>query len=113
MKPLLIAFAAVAFSASPAAAQSQADDQRFRAAQERFDREYQVYREAVDRYQASRSGGPAYRDQGFSSGPYRRAPDPYVEGYEDDSPVYDPARDYRSGGQYRERVLSEEERVYA
>jgi hypothetical protein len=112
MKQLLIAVAALAIPAVPAAAQSSADDQRFRAAQERFDREYQIYREAVDRYQASR-GGPAYRNQGYSSGPYRRAPDPYVEGYEDDSPVYDPARDYRSGSQYRERVLSEEERVYA
>lgn len=97
-------------TALPAAAQSSADDARFRAAQDRFDREYQIFRQEVDRYQAARDRGyappppPAY-DNG-----YRRAPDVYTR---DDAPVYDPARDYRDGTQYRERVVSPDERVYA
>lgn len=98
--------------AAPALAQSSADDARFRAAQDRFDREYQLYRQEVDRYQATRGRGayapppPAYGQNG-----YRQAPDAY--GYQDDGVVYDPARDYRAGSQYRERVLSTDDRVYA
>ncbi|HEX8553845.1 MAG TPA: glycine zipper 2TM domain-containing protein [Sphingomonas sp.] len=99
-------------AATPALAQSSAEDARFRAAQERFDREYQIFREASDRYAQTR--GPV---RGGYQPPldnrYRRAPDPYVSDYQDDGPVYDPAPDYRPGAQYRERVLSPDERVYA
>jgi len=114
MKHLLAAAAiAVAALAAPVSAQSSAADARFRAAQDRFDREYQIYREAVDRYQSERgrvSGyqppyNPAYAQP---SGGYRTAPDAY-----DDEVVYDPARDYRAGSQYRERVVNTDERVYA
>ncbi|WP_188658860.1 glycine zipper 2TM domain-containing protein [Sphingomonas metalli] len=90
--------------AAPAIAQSSADDARFRAAQERFDREYDIYRQEVDRYRNARSGYD--RD-------YRRAPDRYQDGRYEDGPAYDPARDYRDGAQYRERVLSSDDRVYA
>jgi len=119
MKLLLSALAtAAALAAVPAVAQTGADDARFRAAQERFDREYQIYRQAADQYQASRARGggyrdPGYRDPAYDTGGYRRAPDPYASGYADDEVVYDPARDYRTGGQYRERVVSADERVYA
>ena len=91
----------------PALAQSSAQESRFRAAQERFDREYQLYRQEVDRYQEGRNDRRMSDD-----GPYRQAPDRYENG-DDDTAVYDPARDYRTGGQYRERVLSTDERVYA
>ncbi len=97
-------------TAMPAAAQSSADEARFRAAQDRF-------RPRISGLPAggrSLSSGarpwlcaappPAY-DNG-----YRRAPDVYTR---DDAPVYDPARDYRDGTQYRERVVSPDERVYA
>ncbi len=95
--------------ATPAAAQSSAEQQRFDQAQQRFDREYQIYREAVDRY----------RDASFrGGGAYRPAPDYRGDGYssyEDwrDEGGYDPARYYRSGTQYRERVLASDERVYS
>lgn len=102
--------AALAVSA-PVAAQTTADDARFRAAQDRFDREYRLYREEADLYRSrARDRGdyraPAY-DDGAGDG-YRRAPDVY-----DDQALYDPSRDYRAGPQYRERVLTTQDRVYA
>ncbi len=48
---------AVTATAIPATAQTAAQDARFRAAQARFDREYQIYRQEVDLYQSERSRG--------------------------------------------------------
>ena len=100
-------------AAAPAVAQSSADDARFAQAQSRFDREYQIYRQEADRYRSARGG---YQAQG-STGPYRQAPDARYDnqGYADerDEGDYDPARDYRVGPNYRERVLSNDDRVYA
>ena len=99
-----------ALPAAPAVAQSGSEQARFQQAQSRFDREYQIYREAVDRYMATQRGGgynryappapppSAYRDQSY---------------YERDESGYDPARYYRSGSQYQERTLSSDDRVYA
>jgi hypothetical protein len=100
--------AATLATAMPATAQSGQDEARFRAAQERFDREYDTYRQEVDRYMAVR-GRPsgAYRD---SSPDYRRAPDAYRD--DRDEGGYDASRYYRSGN-YQERTLSADERVYA
>jgi hypothetical protein len=105
------------FAVAPAAAQSGQDEARFQAAQDRFDREYQVYRQEVDRYQAARGRTgyyapapvpvPAY-DNG---GGYRRAPDYTTDDRYENG--YDPSRYYRQGGQYQERVLSSNDRVYA
>lgn len=106
----------------PALAQSGAEQQRFMDAQARFDREYQLYRQAVDRYMAARRGGypgpgayPApggYDDRGYYSPP---PPPPIAQpsGYYDTDRVeqgYDPARYYRAGP---ERVLGPDDRVYA
>jgi hypothetical protein len=102
---LSTALIAATLIAVPAAAQTSADEARFRTAQDRFDREYDIYRQEVDRYRNARAA--AY-DRG-----YRRAPDLRDQDYDDGGPVYDPARDYRDGGQYRERVLSTDDRVYA
>lgn len=105
---LTIGLVAATLATAPAAAQSASDDARFRAAQDRFDREYQLYRREVDLYQSRARSG--YRDvppPGYDDG-YRRAPDVY-----DDEAGYDPARDYRGGTQYRERVLTPDDRVYA
>ncbi|WP_326524441.1 glycine zipper 2TM domain-containing protein [Sphingomonas sp.] len=103
----LLAASACAFAAVPASAQSAPDQQRFDAAQQRFDREYQIFREEMDRYRAaaSRTGyrqAPDYRAQGYNS-------------YEDwrDEGGYDPSRHYRGGTQYRERVLTADDRVYS
>ena len=104
---LTASLVAAAALASPAAAQTRVDDDRFRAAQQRFDREYQTYRQEADRYHGMRSRGGYPQPRGD----YRRAPDAY--GYEDEEAVYDPARDYRTGNQYRERVVDANERVYA
>lgn len=111
---LIAASVAVATLASavPAIAQSAQEDARFRAAQDRFDREYDIYRQAVDRYMASRGPRPgAYRDPAYDNGAYRRAPDAAYD--ERDEGGYDPSRYYRSGNQYQERVLSTDDRVYA
>ncbi|WP_174279011.1 glycine zipper 2TM domain-containing protein [Sphingomonas bacterium] len=99
------AIATLATAAAPALAQSSADDARFRAAQERFDREYQIFRQETDRYQSSRGRG------GYNNAPpqgaYRNG------GYEDDryDPNYDPSRYYRRGGSTT--TLAENDRVYA
>ncbi|WP_454280789.1 glycine zipper 2TM domain-containing protein [Sphingomonas sp. Marseille-Q8236] len=111
---------AVITTAVPAAAQSAADDARFRAAQARFDREYQIYRQEVDLYQSRRDRG------GYDDGDYRPAPPPGgpgghrvappipARGYSSNAePYYDPVGDYRDGPQYRERVLQPQDRVYA
>lgn len=97
---LLASVAGVAL-ASPAAAQTNTEQRRFDDAQARFDREYDLYRQEVDRYRSARSSG------------YRTAPD-----YRDDEGWrnegnYDPARYYRNGNQYQERVLSADDRVYS
>lgn len=100
---LLAATAGMALAA-PVAAQSSTEQQRFDTAQQRFDREYQLYRQEVDRY----------RDAANRSG-YRPAPD-YRGNYDQDwrdEGDYDPARYYRSGSNYRERVLTSNDRVYS
>ncbi len=101
-------------TAMPALAQSPQDDARFNAAQARFDREYQIYRQEAERYQASRRGG---YNGGYDNGGYRQAPPAGYDngGYPDDrvEQGYDPARYYRSGSTYQERTLSTDDRVYA
>lgn len=91
--------------AAPASAQTPADDSRFRAAQDRFDREYQIYRQEADRYMAARRTG-GYYDRGAP----RLADPAYDDGYDDGQ--YDASRYYRDGAQYRERVLANDDRVY-
>jgi uncharacterized protein YcfJ len=99
MSKALIAAAAVATLGTGAAvAQTAQQDQRFRQAQERFDREYQIFRQEADRYAQARS-----RTGGYYQNDSRYDEDAY----------YDPSRDYRAGPQYGERVLSSDDRVYA
>lgn len=98
---MITAAAAVAMLAgAPAVAQSRADDARFRAAQQRFDREYQIFRQEADRYSQTR-GRTGYND------PRQQG------GYAEEEAYYDPSRDYRAGAQYQERVLATNDRVYA
>lgn len=104
--------AATLATAMPAAAQSGADEARFRQAQQRFDREYQIYRDETDRYLAARGNRGGYNP---GPGGYREAPERYDNGGSDerDENGYDPARFYRSGPNYQERTLSADDRVYA
>lgn len=94
--------------AMPALAQSSADEARFRAAQDRFSRELDVFRQEYDRYiQVSRRNPGGYPPPPPSGGH-----DGGNDGWRDER-GYDPSRDYRSGGQYRERAMSSDERVYS
>jgi hypothetical protein len=103
--PLIALAAAGLAAATPAVAQSYQEQQRFDQAQQRFDNEYRIYREAVDRYMSSRDrGGPPPR--GYQDNNYRTVPDDRYEN------GYDASRYYRSGGNYQERVLAPDERVY-
>lgn len=106
--------AAVLASSAPAIAQSGAETARFQAAQDRFDREYQIYRQEADRYRSASING----DRGGRHGnPYRPAADPRYQdqGFADDRAEngYDPQRYYRAGPNYQERTLSADDRVYA
>ena len=115
---LTLTLVAAALLAAPslttgAAAQGPAADARMRQAQDRFDREYRIFREELDRYQSAR---PGYRAP--AGGGYRVAPAvPYDDrgSYDDerDEGDYDAARYYRSGPNYRDRTLANDERVYA
>jgi hypothetical protein len=94
----------------PATAQGPADA-RWQQAQARFDRELALYRQEFDLYRSNGSRGG-----GYNNTPYRQAPDRADQGYYDDERDegnYDPARYYRGGSNYQERVLSSEDRVYA
>lgn len=117
---LTVAACATLAATAPAVAQSASDDARFAAAQQRFDTELARYRAEFDRYRALRGN--------VGANGYRQAPVPAPGRYDDpryDDPRYadrsddryengyDAARYYRSGGQYQERVLSTDERVYA
>ena len=111
------AAAALLCGGGPAVAQSASDDARFAAAQQRFDAELARYRSEFDRYRAQRgSAGPGgYRQAPVPNG-YDDARDgPRGDGYADerDENGYDASRYYRAGPNYRERVLSNDERVYA
>ena len=105
MKTSLLALtltALVAVSASPASAQSRAEEDRWEAAQRRFDNERALYQRERERYEAAVRRDEEYRRDDYRSG------DDYSR-YETD---YDAARDYRDGPQYRERVLTAEDEVY-
>jgi hypothetical protein len=105
---LLIALASTTTAvavAAPAAAQSRADDARFAAAQDRIDRELATFRAESDRYRAA-------RNRGGGQGGYQQ--NGYNNSYNDDRDEggYEPSRYYRDGGNYQERVLSNDDRVY-
>lgn len=107
----LLATACVAI-APPAMAQSRAEEARFEAAQQRFDNELNIFRAEFDRYQQARArdlrGG--YRDRDYDSPPRRYDQQDYSD--DRDEGGYDPARYYREGPNYRERVLASDDRVY-
>lgn len=94
-------------AATPAVAQTQAEEQRFQQAQQRFNGELNTFRAEFDRYQQARARG--YRDPRGSYDDSRYA-DPR---YDDrDEAGYDPSRYYRNDSRYQERVLSSNDRVY-
>ena len=120
MKLLLaLAGAGIMTAAMPATAQTAQESARFRAAQDRFDRESRIFRQESDLYRnaVNRRGGN-YRDDSRYDDRYQdsRYPSQYREApyYDDrDEQGYDAARYYRDGGNYQTRVLNSNERVYA
>jgi Glycine zipper 2TM domain len=68
-------------------------------AQDRLDAEITSFRQALDRYQGIVRNNRAYGSTSYPSGQY------------DDNAYYDPSRDYRDGN-YQERVLANDDRVY-
>ncbi|MCW3837929.1 glycine zipper 2TM domain-containing protein [Sphingomonas canadensis] len=83
----------------PAGPSGQDEEARFQAAQQRFAAELQAFQQAFDRYQQWRARRPAWQDSRWDQD-YRNEGD------------WDPGRYYRTGPQYRERVLRSDERVY-
>lgn len=110
----LAAATCIAATVTPAAAQRAdyryvaPEEQRFYDAQARFEREYQIYQQEFDRYRAWRAANPGrpYPGPGYDRGPGGYYNDDRDEG------SYDPARYYRTGPQYQERVLGPDDRVY-
>ena len=96
---LALAATAVAGLAPPAVAQTRADEDRWRAAQRRYDEERAIYDRERARYDAAierdRRYGGRYDDD---------------RNYGDDR-NYDAARDYREG-RYAERPLGANDQVY-
>jgi len=81
-------------AAVPAAAQTRAEEDRWRAAQRRYDNERAIYDRERDRY-----------DEARRRGEYRA----YDNNYSTD---YDAARYYRDDPRYQERTLSSDDYVY-
>jgi len=101
----------LAVTASPAAAQSRADEIRWQEAQRRFDNERAIYERERARYEdARRYGRGGYRgDRGAG----------YGGGYDErygwrrgDSRDWEPSRYYRDDPRYEERPLSAQDEVY-
>jgi len=107
MRGLFLALAAAAplAIAAPALAQSSADQARWDAAQQRYQQETERYYAERDRYFEMRA---SYR-RGGPRGGYNN-----YGGYNDDryENGYDASRYYREGN-YQERALGADERVYA
>jgi Glycine zipper 2TM domain len=127
----LLVSAAALGTAVPAIAQTASDTARLQDAQRRFNSELSVYRsqntyrnsnrnmraqdrldteltnfrQELDRYQGIVRNSRSYgRNNGYQSGTTGSR-------YEDDNAYYDPSRDYRDGN-YQERVLANDDRVY-
>jgi hypothetical protein len=102
---LVLALALLPAIATPALAQTRAEEQRWASAQRRYDSETSIYQRERDRYDQARRRGDYYRDgdRGRYDGPNGR--DPYATDY-------DAARYYRDDPRYQERRLGAEDQVY-
>ena len=114
MKKLALALTLVStlpvVTATPVAAQSSAERARFNEAQRRYDRETSIYQQAVDRYR-SRGGRVDAYNNGYRSGDtsYNNSDRRYADDRDENG--YDPSRYYKDGN-YQERTLSNDDRVY-
>jgi Ni/Co efflux regulator RcnB len=90
--------------ATPAAAQTRADQYRWEQAQRRFDNERAIYEAERDRYEAARRRG-----RGYGRGGYGRGDDYRWRGGESD---WDASHYYRDDPNYEERRLGANDEVY-
>lgn len=92
----------------PYRARNNRNNNRYQLAQDRLDRELSSYRTELDRYQGILRDNRGYA----SNNGYNNNNSNYANNgnYSDDT-YYDPTRDYRDGN-YQERVVSTDERVY-
>lgn len=138
MKRFALALAACSAMtvAIPAAAQTSTEISRLQVAQDRVNRELSIYRQETSRANYGRNASnrqnaartrldrelsnlraeidrfqPLVRSGAYNSGGYNQG---YNQGYGQNTndANYDPTRDYRDGN-YEERTLSENDRVYA
>ncbi|MES1974295.1 MAG: glycine zipper 2TM domain-containing protein [Pseudomonadota bacterium] len=105
--------------ATPGNAQTAQDDARFRQAQQRLQNELSLFQQEFDRYQqASRNrrgggyGGPGGYNNAGPGGYNNAGPGGYYPNDDRVESGYDPARYYRDGPNYQERVLGPDDRVY-
>lgn len=122
MKRIALALAMATTLAAPAVvAQTVAETNRLQQAQDRFDRALSIYRQDQSRY-GNRNNNSRRLDMSRNRldtalVDYRNQLDRYQQslrgsGYgNSDDAYYDPSRDYRDGN-YQERVVSNDERVY-
>ncbi|WP_243450852.1 glycine zipper 2TM domain-containing protein [Sphingosinicella sp. CPCC 101087] len=89
----VMALATASILATPAFGQSRAEEDRWRAAQQRFDQERAIYDRERERYEEA-----VRRDES-----YRASYNDYD---------YDAARDYREDPRYQERPMGAEDHVY-
>ncbi len=103
-KLIVLALAATAATgfASSAHGQTRVEEDRWRAAQQRFDRERAVYERERERYDDAVERGRRYDSRSDSR---------YDDDRYDDDGDYDAAREYREG-RYAERPLSSNDQVY-
>ncbi len=106
MRKFIFTLALLASATSPAVAQDRASEQRFEAAQARFDRELTTYRAEVDAYRSARANTRNNSYNNNSGGGTA-----YNNGYDDET-NYDASRYYRDGTRYPERTLANEDKVY-
>lgn len=107
MKTSMMALAVAAMGltalpmATPAAAQSRAEQQRWDQAQRRFDNEQRLYERERARFEDATRRDRYRYDSRYDN----RYDDPYVSDY-------DASRYYRDDPRYQERVLTSNDRVY-
>jgi hypothetical protein len=90
--------------ATPAAAQTRADEIRWQEAQRRFENERLIYERERDRYEAQRRRGRG----GYGSGNGRGGGNYSWKDGDD----WEPSRHYRDDPRYEERRLSAQDEVY-
>ena len=107
---LALAVAPMALIATPATAQSRADQIRWEQAQRRFDNERAIYERERERYEAARRYGGGYRDRDGYRGDRGYYDDRYR--WQGGSSEWDAYRYYREDPRYEERPLSAQDEVY-